>query len=405
MANINVKTGWNIDGKYLDIGNAFEVGYQLVTNGMGSMNPGRSVKTYYENKLQKYLKNLPADTDMSQMPDSYRQPVSDFLINQKTKYAKIASQMDYYMPGTKAYSQQVQQMNQIKLSFENLDKQMKLYGQNKVELIDNIEGQTTSLHPSNQANINLLRGVYNEEYPIQIDDYGNISFTGDDGVVSLNDLPDYEGKDYKTAEQMMNMGVQVYKNAAQSGIVLSPEGILYNQLKNKLNIAIDKGGPNTLMSVIYDGLVGNQELINIPLIAEQVSQYTNGKLGFEILRKTVVDYFMNSLVGQSKIGVKNYKVNPTQSSAGYYAPEYYTDDKGQRRMFEKHKTDSSKDKYTVLKGTEVSGGGDSNTKTDDNSPVVNDVEAKSFDDLKKEFPDKSPGELAKIASERNIPIN
>ena len=144
-------------GRYTDVKTAFDVGYEAATEGMGSDNPTMSVKQFYENRLARYLKKLPADVDLSTIPNKYRGNISDFLSQQKQKYVQAANSVDEYEVGSETYMAKVAEMNQIKSSFENLDKQMKLYGENKKELIESIEGQTTSLYGENVANVNLLR--------------------------------------------------------------------------------------------------------------------------------------------------------------------------------------------------------------------------------------------------------
>ena len=134
-------------------------------------------------------------------------------------------------------------------------------------------------------NANLLRGVYNEEYELEIDDYGSVSFSGDDGIVTLDDLPDYEPKDYKVANAMMDMGVKAYQN----GVILNSNDIMYQNYKNKLNIAIDQGGVPTLMSIIHDGLVGDTKMVNDPVIARGVEQFQAGEISFEDL-SDLIDY-------------------------------------------------------------------------------------------------------------------
>ena len=49
---------------------------------------------------------------------------------------------------------------------------------------------------------------------------GNIHFVGDDGEIALNELPDYGIKDYETAQAMMKLGSDVYRNSYKSGIAL-----------------------------------------------------------------------------------------------------------------------------------------------------------------------------------------
>lgn len=299
-------------GSYTNVKTAFDVGYEAATEGKGSDNPTMSVKNFYEQRLSKYLKKLPSDVDLSQIPTKYRGNISDFLSQQKQEYVNAANSVDEYEVGSQDYMDRVAKMNQIKSSFENLDKQMKLYGENKKELIEDIEGQTTSLYGENQANINLLRSVYNEELDMMIDETGNVKFIGVDGELSLNDMPDYAIKDYETASAMTKMGVGVYQNALKTGQVLNQNNPLYFQYQNQLKTAIDQGGTSTLMSILHDGLVGNVVLADG--MKDQIQAYKDGNLSFAELRDQVVDSYMGVLVKQSQTGVSQRKVKPTNTS-------------------------------------------------------------------------------------------
>ena len=300
-------------GRHTDVRTAFDVGYEAATEGKGSDDPIGSVKTFYENRLAQYLKKLPSDTDLSQIPAKYRGKISEYLSNAKQEYVNAANSVDEYEVGSVDYMDRVSKMNQIKNNFENLNNQMKLYGENKKSLIEDIEGQQTSLYGENQANINLLRSIYNEELDMVIDETGNVKFVGVDGELTLNDLPDYTIKDYETAKAMTTMGVLAYQNALKTGQVLSVNNPLYFQYQNQLRTMLDKGGKATLMSVLYDGLVGNVKLADTMKL--QVQAYKDGNLSFSELRDQVVDNYMKVLVKQSQTGASQRKVNPSNSGA------------------------------------------------------------------------------------------
>ena len=299
-------------GSYTNVKTAFDVGYEAATEGKGSDNPTRSVKNFYEQRLSNYLKKLPADVDLAAIPNKYRGNISNFLSQQKQEYVNAANSVDEYEVGSQDYMDRVAKMNQIKSSFENLDKQMKLYGENKKDLIGDIEGQTISMYGSNQANVNLLRSVYNEELDMMIDETGNVKFVGVDGELSLNDMPDYSIKDYETASAMTKMGVGVYQNALKTGQVLSQNNPLYFQYQNQLKTAIDQGGTSTLMSILHDGLVGNVVLADG--MKDQIQAYKDGNLSFSELRDQVVNDYMDVLVKQSQTGASQRKVNPSKTN-------------------------------------------------------------------------------------------
>lgn len=301
-------------GTFIDASEAFNKGLMQASKGrpLQTSDPVGVVKNNYEEQLEGYLNKLPDDVDLAAVPDKYRNNIANFLSVQKSKYVNLANQVNEYEVGSEMYMDITNQMNNIRNSFENLDNQMKTYGKNKAEIIDNIQNQATSLYGENQANVNLLRSVYTEQFDMAIDDYGNIAFSGDDGIVALNDLPGYELKDYKAAKSLMTLGSNAYK----SGVVLKEGGIMYNQYKNSIRAGVDQGGRNTLMSLIYDGLVGETKMIDDPYIAQNVEAYKNGSMTFEALRDVVVDNYMDVLVETSRSGYKAKQTRIVRSRAG-----------------------------------------------------------------------------------------
>ena len=303
-------------GKSVNAMSAFDRGYYQATQGMGGSEPVSTVKNHYENQLRGYLKQLPPDVDLTTIPTKYQSNISNFLSQKKNEYVRFANIVDDVEVGTRDYMDVVSKMNNIKNTFTNLDKQFKLYGESKKSLIDSIEGQTTSLYGENQANVNMLRGIFNEEYEMNIDNNGNLNFIGEDGEISLNDLPDFYQKDYKTADTMMTMGVNVYKNALKTGIPLKQGDIQYFQYKNKLKSIIDQSGNAGIMSILHDGLVGDVVMADDPMMKKMLQGYQNGDISFTQLRDGVVDNYMNVLLKQSQTGASQRKVSPSSSSSG-----------------------------------------------------------------------------------------
>jgi len=301
--------------RFVDVGAAFNKGLMAAAEAgiNATVNPIGAVKNDYERRLQTYLNKLPEGTDLTAIPDRYRGQIQDFLIKQKQNYVQIARDLDDYEVGSDEYLLMQQEMNNIKNSFVNLDAQFKKYGENKGKIIEDIESNATSLYGENQANVNLLRSMYNEELDLSIDDQGRINFSGDDGTILYDDAPGYELKSYKAAEAIVKMSERAYTR----GIDMQPGDPVYNSSKNAISIGIDQGGKNTLMSLIHDGLIGNKKLIDDPYVAENVKAYYNNELSFEGLKNLVVDQYMGVISDMSKQGFKAKEKQSKRGSRGY----------------------------------------------------------------------------------------
>ena len=294
----------NIYGRFVDVGAAFNQGLMIATKAgqNPTTNPAGSIKNNYEIKLEKYLDNLPPDMDLAAIPEVYRGNIQEFLMDQKLNYVNLGNQLMDYEVGTTDYLEIQSQMSGISNSMKNLKNQFDIYGANKKELTKDINEDRTSLSIENQANINLLRGIYNEEYSLNIDEVGNISFVGDDGERKLSELPGYENKAFGIATSMEKLANDAYDDGFSRGIVISDGDANFNRNKNNLKNQIQKGGRNSLMSVIHDGIVADTPMIDNPMIAENLRRYYEGSLSYKGLTDIVVDTYMDAVIENSVQG-------------------------------------------------------------------------------------------------------
>ena len=314
----------NIYGRFVDVGAAFNQGLMIATKAGAAptTNPAGSIKNNYEIKLEKYLDNLPPDMDLAAIPEVYRGNIQEFLMDQKLNYVNLGNQLMDYEVGTTDYLEIQSQMSGISNSMKNLKNQFDIYGANKKELTKDINEDRTSLSIENQANINLLRGIYNEEYSLNIDEVGNISFVGDDGERKLSELPGYENKAFGIATSMEKLANDAYDDGFSRGIVISDGDANFNRNKNNLKNQIQKGGRNSLMSVIHDGIVADTPMIDNPMIAENLRRYYEGSLSYKGLTDIVVDTYMDAVIENSVQGAAASKGRKERGDA--VSNKYYS---------------------------------------------------------------------------------
>lgn len=314
----------NIYGRFVDVGAAFNQGLMIATKAgqNPTTNPAGSIKNNYEIKLEKYLDNLPPDMDLAAIPEVYRGNIQEFLMDQKLNYVNLGNQLMDYEVGTTDYLEIQSQMSGISNSMKNLKNQFDIYGANKKELTKDINEDRTSLSIENQANINLLRGIYNEEYSLNIDEVGNISFVGDDGERKLSELPGYENKAFGIATSMEKLANDAYDDGFSRGIVISDGDANFNRNKNNLKNQIQKGGRNSLMSVIHDGIVADTPMIDNPMIAENLRRYYEGSLSYKGLTDIVVDTYMDAVIENSVQGAAASKGRKERGDA--VSNKYYS---------------------------------------------------------------------------------
>lgn len=375
----------NIYGRFVDAGAAFNKGLMIGTKGnpLATSDPVSTVKNNYENKLNSYLDALPADTDITSVPDKYKNDIHQFLQTQKHNYVVLGKQLALQEVGSDKYMDLQGQMTNIKNSFTNLNDHMKNYGQMKDKLFEDIKTNKTSLSIENQANVNLLTSVFSEEFEMSIDEYGNPSFVGDDGAIQMGKLPGYELKSVTAANSMLKMAEAAYK----SGVKLAPGHPQYEIKKRELTNMIESGGRNTLMSIISDGMIGDVKMSEDPYISQHVDAFREGSLSFAGLRDVVVDNYMGVLSSMSESGYKAKQVASAKTTpqSNFYSPNMVQRKDG---MYYSYPSKfGGEPKLVKIPGTNITGDTSDNNNTNSVNPA--DLQEK-IAELKKKFEGMSP---------------
>lgn len=304
--NSQLVKGAAVTGKqFQDLGQSVNQGY------MQGRDPNALANAQYEAKMERrnneakidsYMNNLPADFDVSQIPDKYRDKISSFLTAGKQAYADEAMNINEYESGSDEYIAAVSKMNSVKNSFKNLKNQFDMFGANKKEVAESmLEGLYSK--GNNTGEMSLLTSVYTDELDIEIGEDGNIGFMTEEGVTNFGDLPDYFNKDYASGDAIMKMSNQIYK----AGIPLnSATRMMY---ENNLYNMIEKGGVATLKSLARD------DFFNRGGIPDITDEELNDPMQRDAVEKKIVDFYMGVLNTQASNGAAAKK-NSTGGSGG-----------------------------------------------------------------------------------------
>lgn len=311
-----VKGAAVVNKQFQDHGKAFNQGY------MQGRDPNAMANAQYEAKMERrnneakvdsYMNSLPADFDVSQIPDKYRDKISSFLTAGKQAYADEAMNINEYESGSDEYIAAVSKMNSVKNSFKNLKNQFDMFGANKKEVSESmLEGLYSKGNSTSE--MSLLTSVYTDELDIEIGEDGNIGFMTEEGVTNFGDLPDYFNKDYASGDAIMKMSNQIYK----AGIPLnSATKMMY---ENNLYNMIEKGGVATLKSLARDDFFNRG---GIPSITDEE---LNDPMQRDAVEKKIVDHFMGVMNTQAENGAAA-KQNSTGSSNGRKNTDSYNKNK------------------------------------------------------------------------------
>ena len=395
--------------KFNDIGGAVNRGAGPGINRQALAAQRKAQARADEAKVEGYMRSMPADFDVSQIPQKYRENISKFLTDGKKQYANAAMNIGDYEVGSDGYIEMVSRMNKVKNSFHNLKTQFDQFGAGKKDLTnDMLEGMYSKGNDPDE--ISLLTSVYTDELDIQIGEDGNIGFMGGDGsITNLGDLPDYFNKDYTSGDAIMSMANGIYK----SGNPLNNSTRM--MYENKLYQMIERGGIPTLKSLARDDFFNRGGIPNI------TDEELNDPMQRDAVEKKLVDFYMGVFNTHAKNGATNRAANSggSSSDSGYRTVDSWAWDGDLRYRLDKAKDPTKPDIWTYEDGNKyyvypdgtkkkIGGGGsnettqeetqNSNTETETSNDSVGTMTVKEAYKLAKEQnPDASPKELAAIA--------
>jgi hypothetical protein len=298
-----VKGAGDAADKFVDLAGAVNAGVGPGINHEAIAAQRKAQARADEAKVEGYMNRIPADFDVSQIPQKYRENISNFLTKGKQQYADAAMAIGDYEVGSDGYIAHVATMNKVKNSFHNLKSQFDQFGAGKKDLTqDMLEGMYSKGNDPNE--ISLLTSVYTDELDVNIGEDGNIGFIGGDGnITNLGDLPDYFNKDYKNGDAIQNMANSIYK---AGNPLNSSTSLMY---ENKLYSMIEKGGLSTLKSLARDDFFNRG---GIPSITDEE---LNDPMQRDAVEKKLVDYYMGVFKTHASNGASARKSSVSSGSS------------------------------------------------------------------------------------------
>ena len=208
-----------------------------------------------EVELKNYVNKL-EDIELGKVEDSMRPEVTQFLVDNKNDYAeaaRLAADLDADDP---RYMEAVSEMNKINSKFKALSKNLDLFKEKRTQFYDDVKNNTIS----KGANIDALTSLFkNNEYAIEIDEYGNLSIDNEGDLVPLTDFD--EDTDYNyflTNNEGFNTLMTLNEKANTGATKIS--GGLEQNYRYQLNGLFNTMGREDLMSMVYDTVISNVPL-------------------------------------------------------------------------------------------------------------------------------------------------
>ena len=258
------------------------------------------------NKVSTYINQLNSDVDLTNLDSSQQQAVTNYLVQEKNKYAEAAVQITKIEdPSSQEYLDYRDQMNGIQRSFGNLANQLNKYKEDKVSYLKDFDDRRVS-DGNEIGSLKKASRIYTDEGSMGIGPGGQVTFWDDDDgkYENYSTIQKPFLKDFKAADSILSLNESVY-NAGES-----LTGARKDMIRNKLKNMINSGGRDTVMSLASDDFLIDGGLnLQDPSIFEPENQ--------DLLADTVLNSYMNALTDTAAQGANDKRPASNRGSGGY----------------------------------------------------------------------------------------
>ena len=254
----------------------------------------KAERNQINNKVSTYINQLNSDIDLTNLNESQQQAVTNYLVEERNKYAEAATQITKIEdPSSQEYLNYRDQMNGIQRSFGNLANQLNKYKEDKVSYLKDFDDRRVS-DGNEIGSLKKASRIYTDEGSMGIGPGGQVTFWDDnDGKYeNYSTIQKPFLKDFKAADSILSLNESVY-SAGQS---LS--GARQDMIRNKLKNMISSGGRDTVLSLASDDFLIEGGLnLQDPSLFEPENQ--------DLLADTVLNSYMDALINTSKQGAND----------------------------------------------------------------------------------------------------
>ena len=266
----------------------------------------KAERNQINNKVSTYINQLNSDIDLTNLNDSQQQAVTNYLVEERNKYAEAATQITKIEdPSSQEYLNYRDQMNGIQRSFSNLANQLNKYKEDKISYLKDFDDRRVS-DGNEIGSLKKASRIYTDEGSMGIGPGGQVTFWDDDDgkYENYSTIQKPFLKDFKAADSILSLNESVYS----AGQTLS--GARQDMIRNKLKNMISSGGRDTVLSLASDDFLIEGGLnLQDPSLFEPENQ--------DLLADTVLNSYMDALINTSKQGANDKRPASGSRTGGF----------------------------------------------------------------------------------------
>lgn len=246
------------------------------------------------------INDLPEDYTAEKLPPAVQNSIQPIILSARQQYADSARLLAGMrgQVGTPDYLKVMDSMNRSKKVIENLNTNLVDLQNLTNEYVENREMMSKGMNAEKVAALDEI--FVNKNYTMQFMSDGAPLYQTQYGALKQEDISKYFLKDSTFSLDVLKQAQSMYSKGVK-GLDLNKDQSAFQLLKSQFSNALDKGGPETIKSLMSDDLFDGFKLANIPY---EIANDPNRK---EEVKDMLLDSIMNHISTVNADGLKQYK--------------------------------------------------------------------------------------------------
>ena len=246
------------------------------------------------------INDLPEDYTAEKLPPAVQNAIQPIILSARQQYANSARLLAGMkgQVGTPDYLKVMDGMNRSKKVIENLNSNLVDLQKLTNEYVENREMMSKGMNAKKVAALDEI--FVNKNYTMQFMPDGSPLYQTQYGALKQEDISKYFLKDSTFSLDILKQAQNMYSKGTK-GLDLSKDQSAFQLLKAQFSNALDKGGSETIKSLLNDDLFDGFKLIDIP------DEIANDPSKKEEVKDMLLDSIMGHISTVNADGLKQYK--------------------------------------------------------------------------------------------------
>lgn len=246
------------------------------------------------------INDLPEDYTAEKLPPAVQNAIQPIILSARQQYANSARLLAGMkgQVGTPDYLKVMDGMNRSKKVIENLNSNLVDLQKLTNEYVENREMMSKGMNAKKVAALDEI--FVNKNYTMQFMPDGSPLYQTQYGALKQEDISKYFLKDSTFSLDILKQAQNMYSKGTK-GLDLSKDQSAFQLLKAQFSNALDKGGSETIKSLLNDDLFDGFKLIDIP------DEIANDPSRKEEVKDMLLDSIMGHISTVNADGLKQYK--------------------------------------------------------------------------------------------------